>query len=162
VDAAMALLQARMDRKDAGTIARLRAAAVEGFEAAGFPRPQAERAVAMIDTSEAWQAYKLRPASDLKALHVPVLAIFGAKDPLVIAADEAKAARTALASNPRAKVVVLDGLSHWFQEGAVTGSADEVPKLGPNLGSPRLVALVGEWLRDTLASKVGKAGGQAR
>lgn len=156
VDAAMALLQARMDRVDAETIARLRADVVDRFAAAGFPRPQAERALASIDVPEAWTVNKLRSASDLKSLHIPVLAIFGTKDRLVIAANEAAAARAALASNSRAQVVVLDGLSHWFQEGAVTGTADEAARLGPALGSPRVVALVGDWLRDALSSKDGK------
>lgn len=153
VDAAMNLLQARMDRRDAETISRLRANLVDRFQAAGFTRPQAERALATIDVPEAWKANNLHSASDLKALHMPVLAIFATKDRMVIAADEAPAARAALASNPRARVVVLDGLNHWFQEGAVTGSSEESSKLGPNAGSPRLVALVGDWLRDTLAPK---------
>lgn len=98
-----------------------------------------------------------RSASDLKVLQMPVLAVFGTKDPLVVAAHEVPAARAALASNPRARVVLLDGLSHWFQEGAVTGDEEEVSKLGPNLGSPRVVALVGDWLRDTLAPGSGEA-----
>ncbi|RYY06078.1 MAG: alpha/beta hydrolase [Alphaproteobacteria bacterium] len=159
-DAAMALLQARVDNRDAGTIAHLRANAVDQFEAAGFPRPQAEQALAMIDVPEAWSANKLRSASDLKALHIPVLAVFGSKDTVVV--DDAPAARTALASNGRARVVVLDGLGHSFQEGAVTGMPDEVAKLGPYAGSPRLVALVGDWLRDTLSSKRGKGMEQVR
>lgn len=151
VDAAAALLQARMDGKDVQTITRLRAALLERLEATGFARPQAEAALAMIDTEEAWKVGKLRSASDLRALDIPVLAVFGTKDPLVVASVEAPAARTALAGNPRARVVVLEGLSHWFQEGAVTGGQEEVSRLGPNLGSPRLVALVGDWLRDALA-----------
>lgn len=157
VDAAMNLLQARMDGRDAETIARLRTSVVDRFEAAGFTRPQAERALAQIDVPTAWKANKLRSASDLKALQMPVLAIFGSKDRLVIAMDEAAAARAALAGNRRARVVVLDGLSHWFQEGTVTGTADEASTLGPNLGSPRLVALLGNWLRDALAPRTGEA-----
>jgi pimeloyl-ACP methyl ester carboxylesterase len=145
-DAAMALLQARVDRKDAATIAQRRAAVIARFEAAGFPRPLAEGALARIDTEEVWRADKLRSASDLKALQIPVLAVFAEKDPLVVASVEAADARKALAANPRGSVVVLDGLSHWFQEGAVTGSEEEVARLGPNAGSPRLVALVGDWL----------------
>ena len=81
---------------------------------------------------------------------MPVLAVFGSKDPLVVAADEAPAARAALAGNPRARVVVLDGLSHWFQEGASTGGEGEVATLGPNLGSPRAVALASDFLRQAL------------
>ena len=160
VDAVMALLQARVDSKDAETIARLRANVVERFEAAGFPRPQAEQALAMIDVPEAWKASKLRSASDLKALHIPVLAIFGSKDPMAL--DDAPAARAALASNRRAGVVMLDGLGHSFQEGGVTGTPDEVSNLGPHLGSPRLVTLVGDWLRDTLSAKGGMGMGQVR
>jgi pimeloyl-ACP methyl ester carboxylesterase len=160
VDAVMALLQARVDSRDAETIARLRANAVDRFEAAGFPRPQAEQALAMIDVPEAWSANKFRSASDLEALHIPVLAVFGSKDTVVV--DDAPAARAALASNRRARVVVLDGLGHSFQEGAVTGTSDEVSNLGPYNGSPRLVALVGDWLRDTLRSKSGRGMGQVR
>lgn len=146
IDAAITLLQARIDGKDAGTVARLRAVVVDRFEAAGFPRQQAEGALAMIDTEEARGAGNLRSATDLRAIHGPVLAVFGTKDPLVIASDEAPKARLALANNPQGQVIVLDGLSHWFQEGAITGGEDEVARLGPNAGSPRLVHLVVDWL----------------
>ena len=152
-DAALALLQARADHKDAATIAQRRAAVIARFEAAGFPRPQAEAALARIDTEEAWQAVKLHAASVLKVLQMPVLAVFGEKDPLVVASVEAADARKALAANPRGSVVVLDGLSHWFQEGAVTGSEEEVARLGANAGSPRLVALVGDWLDQTIGER---------
>ena len=158
-DAAITLLQARVDSRDAATISRLRANAVDRFEAAGFPRPQAEQALAMIDVPDAWKGSKLRSASDLKALHIPVLAIYGTKDTVV---DDAPEARAALASNRRARVVMLDGLGHSFQEGAVTGAPDEASKLGPYLGSPRLVAVVGDWLRDTLWSKSDREMGQVR
>lgn len=153
VDAVMALLQARVDSKDAGTIARLRGSVVDRFAAAGFPRPQAEQTLAMIDVPEAWKAGKLRSASDLKALHIPVLAVYGTKDPMAL--DDAPAARAALASNRRAQVVMLGGLGHSFQEGGETGTPDETSNLGPYLGSPRLVTLVGDWLRDTLLFKDG-------
>jgi pimeloyl-ACP methyl ester carboxylesterase len=114
IDAAITLPQARIDGKDAATIARLRAAVVDRFEAAGFARPQAEGALAMVDTEETRGANTLRSASDMRAFHGPILAVFGTKDPLVIAADEAPKARLALANNPQGQVVVLDGLSHWF------------------------------------------------
>jgi pimeloyl-ACP methyl ester carboxylesterase len=160
VDAVMALLQARADSRDAQTITRLRADVVDRFAAAGFPRPQAEQALAMIDVPEAWKASKLRSASDLKALHVPVLAVYGTKDPMAL--DDAPAARAALASNPRASIVMLDGLGHSFQEGEATGAPNEAPSSGPYLGSPRLVMLVGDWLRDTLSVKRGKGIERAR
>ncbi|WP_165391808.1 alpha/beta hydrolase [Sphingomonas sp. BK036] len=158
-DAAMTLLQARVDSRDAATISRLRANAVDRFEAAGFPRRQAEQALAMIDVPDAWKGSKLRSASDLKALHIPVLAIYGTKDTVV---DDAPAARAALTSNPHARVVMLDGLGHSFQESMVTDAPDNASELGPYLGSPRLVAVVGDWLRDTLSSKSGRGIGQVR
>lgn len=156
VDAAGTLLQARSDGEDAGTIVRLRKALTDRLEAAGFSRREAQEALSMIDVKEAWRADDMRSASDLRALRMPVLAVFGSKDPLVIASDEAPEAQRALANNPRAQVVVLEGLSHWFQEGAQTGAAEEVPKLGPNLGSPRAVSLAGDWLRAALAPAGGK------
>jgi uncharacterized protein len=151
VTASTTLLQARVERRDEATVAPLRAAVVQRFEAAGLPRSQAEGALAMIDVPEAWDIDKLRSASDLAALRVPVLAIFGGKDPMVIATSEAPAARAALARNPRGEVVVLDRMSHWFQDGAVTGTQEEFATLGPNLGSPRIVALIGDWVRRVVA-----------
>lgn len=150
VDATGTLLQARSDGQDAETIARLRKALTDRFEAAGFSHPQAQEAVDKIDVKEAWRANELRSASDLRQLRMPVLAVFGSRDPLVVASEEAPEARRVLAGNPRAEVVVLEGLSHWFQEGAQTGGEAEVAKLGPNLGSPRAVSLTGDWLRDVL------------
>lgn len=157
-DAATALIRARIDGKDAQTVARLRAAAITRFEAAGFSPPQAETALAMIDTDEARRIDRLHAASDLKALAMPVLAVFGGKDRMVVASDEAPAARQALARNAGGRVVVLDGLNHWFQEGAVTGGEEEVATLGPNAGSPRLVALVGDWLAEVLARRPAPGG----
>lgn len=150
-DAAIAVVRARLDRRDAAGIALLRTQAVARFVAAGFTPAQAEQALAMIDTDEVLRADRLRSATDLRALHMPVLAVFGTKDPLVVATTEAPAARQALAGNPKASVVVLNGLSHWFQEGAVTGQSDEVPLLGGNASSPRMIALVGDWLDRVLA-----------
>jgi pimeloyl-ACP methyl ester carboxylesterase len=153
VDAAITLLQARIDNRDAETIATLRAAVIDRFEAAGFPRAQAEGALAMIDTEEARQANQLHAASDLRALRIPVLAVFGSRDPLVVASDEAAEARRVLANNPRAKVEVLEGLSHWFQEETKTGTSEEVAQLGPNAGSPRLLALVANWLQQVFSQR---------
>ena len=141
VDAAVTLLQARIDGANAAAIAPLRAALVRRFEAAGFPPAQAQGALATIDAEEAWQANKLHSASDLQHLYKPVLAVFGSSDPLVVASDEAPAARAALARNPKGRVVVLDGLSHWFKEGVKTGTEAENATFGPNLGSLRLVTL---------------------
>lgn len=150
IDSVIALVQARIEGRSEKEVAPLRAELVSCFEAAGFPHAQALGALAMVDTEEAATADRLHSASDLRALHQPVLAVFGSKDPLVFAPAEAAEARLALAHNPRGEVVVLDGLSHWFQEGAITGGEEEVLSLGPNAGSPRLVELVGDWLEAAL------------
>lgn len=150
VEAAMALLKARAAGRSDASVAPLRTALVERIEALGFTRPEAEEGLKRIDTPEAWSADKVHSARDLAATKAPVLAVYGGRDPLVIAAPEAAAARTALAANPKAKVVVFDDLSHWFQDGAVTGDEKEVEKLGPNIGSPRVVALVGDFVAGAL------------
>lgn len=150
VDATIALLKARAAGQSDAAVAPLRTAVVDRIEALGFSRPEAEEGLKRVDVPEAWSADKVHSATDLAATKAPVLAIYGGKDPLVIAAPEAAAARTALAANPGAKVVVFDDLSHWFQDGAVTGDEKEVAKLGPNLGSPRVVALVGDFVAGAL------------
>ncbi|PCD01933.1 hypothetical protein COC42_10540 [Sphingomonas spermidinifaciens] len=152
VDAALTLLRARAAGRDEAAVAPLRLTLVERLQGLGFTRPEAESGLKMIDVPEAWAADRVCSASDLAATKAPVLAIYGGKDPLVIAAPEAAAARTALAANRKATVVVFDDLSHWFQDGAVTGDEKEVPGLGPNLGSPRVVALVGDFVASALKS----------
>lgn len=153
VDATMALLRARAAGQSDAAVAPLRTAVVDRIEALGFSRAEAEEGLKRIDTPEAWSADKVHSATDLAATKAPVLAIYGGKDPLVIAEPEAAAARTALAANPWAKVVVFDDLSHWFQDGAVTGDEKEVTKLGPNIGSPRVVALVGDFVAGALKQR---------
>jgi pimeloyl-ACP methyl ester carboxylesterase len=146
VDASTALIQARITHSDDATIKQLQAAVVSGFAANGFTPEQARVALAGIDNDEAYQFLRFRLASELRSLRIPVLELFGSLDPLVPAKTNAPAARNALAGNPAGEVVVFDGLSHSFQEGAKTGSAEEAGTLGPNIGSPRVVKLVGDWL----------------
>jgi pimeloyl-ACP methyl ester carboxylesterase len=151
VDASIALLRARIANAGPETIAPLQAKVIDGLVANGFTRAQAEGALAAVDKDETYAIGRMHSASDLASLHIPVLAVFGALDPIVTAQSNAAAARAALAHNPRGEVVVFEGLSHWFQEGAKTGSEEESKRLGPNIGSPRAVALAGDWLRDVLA-----------
>jgi pimeloyl-ACP methyl ester carboxylesterase len=161
VDAAVALLKARLAHATPDAIGPLEAAVIDGLVANGFTRAQAEGALASVDKDEIYAIGRTRIASDLASLHIPVLAVFGSLDPIVTAQGNAAAARVALAHNPRAKVVVLDGLSHWFQEGAKTGSEEESKRLGQSIGSPRAVALAGDWVRAVLASP-GKSARPAR
>ena len=113
--------------------------------------------MAAIDNDHVYPIIQVRSASQLKSLRMPVLQLFGSLDPIVTARGNEAAARDALAHNPGGKVVVFDGLSHWFKEGAKTGSAQENAALGPNIGSPRVVKLVGDWLRDQLLPALAAA-----
>lgn len=103
VDAAITLLQARIDAKDSATIEVLRGCVIEKFEESGFSHAAAEGALAMIDVPAAWKANQLRSASDLATLRMPVLAVFGSKDPLVVASHEAPAARGAGGKSTRTR-----------------------------------------------------------
>lgn len=150
VDASAALIQARVGGGNAAAIESRRAAVIAGFVANGFTPDQASGAIAAFDRKEVYGIAQVHTASDLRSLRIPVLALFGSLDPLVVAPGNAAAARDALAHNPAGKVVVLEGLSHWFQDGATTGAEAEVAALGPNFGSSRAVTLVGDWLRDVL------------
>lgn len=152
VEASMALLRARVGHAGADIIRPLQAAVIDGLVANGFTREQAAGALAKFDTDETYAITRFSSASDLRSLHIPVLELFGSLDPIVRAPGNAAAARAALAQNPRGKVVVFEGLSHWFKEGAKTGSEAENAKLGANIGSPRAVARVGDWLTDVFAA----------
>ena len=151
VAATVALIQASAAHAGPEIIRARQAAVIEGFVANGFTRAQAAGALVTVDTDEVRAMTRLRIASDLRSLRIPVLELFGSLDPMVAAEGNAAAARAALAQNPRGRVVIFQGLSHWFQEGATTGSEEESARLGPSLGSPRAVALAGDWLRDVLA-----------
>ena len=151
VDAAIALIRARVEQAEPARIEPLKARVIAGFVANGFTAEQAAGALAATDTPELHQIAHARIASDLRALRIPVLELFGALDPLVTP-GHAAAARAALARNPAGRVVMFEGMSHWFKDGARTGTEAENASLGPNIGSPRVVTLVGDWLRDALVA----------
>jgi uncharacterized protein len=88
------------------------------------------------------------PAPTLKKLKIPVLAVNGSLDTQVVAAQNAAAIEKALAKNPKAKVVTLEGLNHLFQQ-ATTGSPMEYERIDQTL-DPALLDLVTTWLRDAV------------
>ncbi len=150
VAASLRLLEARQAKADAATLAPLRAVVRQTLIASGFTAEQAEGALASVDTAEVSEVLNMHIASDMRTLSIPVLSLFAELDPLVTPAGNAAAARAALADNPRAKVIIFDGQSHWFKEGAKTGTQAENEALGPNLGSPRVVAATGDFLKAAL------------
>lgn len=122
VAASLRLLEARHASADAATLAPLRGEVRQGLVTAGFTAEEAEGALASIDTVEVSQILDMHVASDMRTLRIPVLSLFAALDPLVPAPGNAAAARLALADNPCGKVMIFEGQSHWFKDGAKTGT----------------------------------------
>ncbi|MFN3596622.1 MAG: alpha/beta hydrolase family protein [Rubricoccaceae bacterium] len=85
------------------------------------------------------------PASDLAALGVPMLAVYGSRDLQVPAAQSVPVMRTALAGTPGAGVLVFDEANHLFQE-AQTGSVDEYRQIQETI-MPAVLQAVERWLR---------------
>lgn len=95
VDASAALIQARVGGANAAAIASRRAAVIAGFVANGLTPDQANGAVAAFDRKEVSGIAQVHTESDLRSLRIPVLALFGPLDPLVVAPGNAAAARRA-------------------------------------------------------------------
>ena len=78
------------------------------------------------------------PAPDLRALQIPVLAIFAELDLQASAELNAPATQAALQDNPDATVIVLDGLDHLFQP--ATGPPDQS-------FDANTITLVADWIQ---------------
>jgi len=89
-------------------------------------------------------AFDPRPV--LKRINVPVLALYGGRDPLSPHDLHASAARSALAESGdgHATVEVLDGLNHLFQE-AGTGSPAEFGQIAQTM-SPVAMDAISKWI----------------
>ncbi|MGW4534663.1 alpha/beta hydrolase family protein [Nocardia sp. NPDC004340] len=84
------------------------------------------------------------PAPALSALRVPVLAFYGSKDLQVPAAQNEGPARTLLAADPDATVMVFDGLNHLMQP-ADKGTPDEYARIETTI-DPQVLTTVTGWL----------------
>ncbi|MEU8898691.1 alpha/beta fold hydrolase [Nocardia sp. NPDC048505] len=99
-----------------------------------------------IDQAYAAQAtYDPEPA--LRALRIPVLAVFGSKDVQVDAAANAPLMRSFLAAGPAATVHTVEGANHLLQQ-ATTGMPDEYATI-PTTIDPAVLDYVKSWLRET-------------
>lgn len=133
----------------AGARARTRAAIVAELDAGGVPqdrRPtpaQLDQQVATVTSTvfAAFLAYDPGPA--LRALRVPVLALFGDKDLQVPSAQSEPALRTALAANPDATIRTFAGLNHLMQPTA-TGAISEYGTIETTI-DPQVLDLVRSW-----------------
>jgi uncharacterized protein len=84
------------------------------------------------------------PAPTLKKLDIPVLAVNGSLDTQVVATQNLPAIERALAGNPKAEVVTLEGLNHLFQP-ATTGAPTEYAQIDETLDRS-LLDLLTRWL----------------
>ncbi len=86
------------------------------------------------------------PEEDIRALEIPVLAIYGSLDVQVDDEQNAPVMEDLLADNPDGTVVVIEGANHLFQE-AETGSVNEYATLDKVL-MPEFLDTVTDWLLD--------------
>lgn len=100
------------------------------------------------------------PAPYLRTLHVPVLALYGARDLQVPAAVNASALRDALgaAHNPDVTIMTLPELNHLFQH-AVTGLPDEYARIEETI-APEVTRTIVEWVALRAGVKATHGGSQ--
>lgn len=88
------------------------------------------------------------PYPTLKKVACPVLALSGSKDFQVPADLNLPFIRTAVASNPRSRVVEVPGVNHLFQD-ANTGAESEYAQI-PETLSPQVLQIIGDWIHQQL------------
>lgn len=110
--------------------------------------PEAERSRAEDIDKSINQEYAAQstydPAPALRALRVPVLALFGTKDVQVEAAVNDPLMRALLADNPKATVHTFEGVNHLMQP-AVTGMPDEYASTETTT-DPKVLDYIKNWL----------------
>lgn len=123
---------------------RVRIEALGAEEAArlGLTEEQAEQSIAQVSTPWFRSLMRADPATHLRQVEVPVLALFGGKDFQVAAEENATALR---AARPDAEVHILPGLNHLFQH-AETGGIEEYGQIEETI-APQVLEMVTEWIR---------------
>jgi pimeloyl-ACP methyl ester carboxylesterase len=108
-------------------------------------RPTPEQIEAQLPVTPYFRSLVLHdPAPSLRALRVPVLAVYGGKDVQVPAAQSAPAAAALLAAGPDATVCTFPQLNHLMQP-AVTGAVEEYATIPAALDA-QVLDLVAGWL----------------
>lgn len=117
-------------------------------------RPTPEQIEAQLPVTPYFRSLVLHdPAPSLRALRVPVLAVYGGKDVQVPAAQSEPAARELLAAGPDATVCTFPQLNHLMQP-ADTGAPAEYASI-PTAIDPAVLDLVSGWLATRFATGHG-------
>lgn len=133
------------DGDDEAVAARLRSAVTDEMLVAASAGPgQLEALVAQAQNP--WFRYFVRydPAPVLARIRAPVLALNGALDRQVLAAENLAGIRSAMAANPDLTVTELPGLNHLFQT-ARTGAVGEYADIEETMAPAALEAVSG-WI----------------
>lgn len=97
-----------------------------------------------------YQFIKYDPASDIRRIKIPVLALNGTKDGQVVSSLNLPAIEQALkaAGNTRYKIVEPEGLNHLFQH-SKTGQPAEYSQIEETF-APEVLEIITEWLKKRL------------
>ncbi len=109
----------------------------------GMPPEAAEAGFGRFATPWFKTFLSLDPASYLKQVKAPVLAVNGEKDVQVSAAENLPAIKAALAGNTDVTILSLPGLNHLFQT-AKTGAPSEYAEIEETL-APSAVNAIVDW-----------------
>jgi pimeloyl-ACP methyl ester carboxylesterase len=142
-DAAERLFEAETHNAPRSEVAPLREAVIQGFIACKFNRPQAEGALATLN-SIVLEAFNAHFAQTLARVRAPVLALFASDDVHVVTARNMPAARAALAANRDATVIEVADVDHWFRH-VKNVSALEKGYRG-SIAAPEVIKLAADWL----------------
>jgi len=121
------------------------ASAREMFSAQGLPAEQLEAQVAQVTSRNLRASVMYDPAPALKALTVPVLAVYGGNDRLVSAEQSVPALQALFADHQDATIRLVPGLNHLMQPGT-TGQLSEYTATETTVSQDVLDLLTG-WLQ---------------
>ncbi len=113
----------------------------------GDVNPQIDGEVKRLLSPESRFGIEYDPASTLKKVTCPVLAIAGERDVVVVASENLPRIEAALKSggNTHYNIQSLPHLNHLFQT-CTTGSMNEYDKIEETF-SPAALQIIGEWLQ---------------
>lgn len=123
----------------------------------GFDAATIEREIQVSTTPWFRSLMAEDPATHLRKVKIPVLALFGEKDFQVDAPVNADAVRSALAAakNPDFEVRTFPGLNHLFQH-ARTGGMEEYGTIEETF-APEALTAIGDWIAARFPERKGGA-----